>query len=661
MPDRFLLRRFRERKLVQWALAYLAGAFVVFQAVEVLAEPWSISAGVQRSIHILLLFGLLVTLVLAWYHGEKGQQRVSGPELLWVFGLLGLTGGALSLVRASGPDSAPAPSARAVDPRPSLAALPFADLSAEATDAYLADGIHDEILVHLAKIGGLRVVSRTSVMEYREADKNLTTIASELGVAAVLEGSVQRVGNRVRVSAQLIDALADEHLWGETFDEELTLVGLLDMQAQIARRIASALRAELTPEETARIESRPTQHLGAYQAYLRGRHFLHLPHFTVENLTRALDEFERAVALDSTFALAHAELAEGHAQLVYYWADASEQRRERAAVAAQRAVELDPSSARVRLVLGLQHLWLDRDPVRALAEIALAEEGLPNDPAVYEARAAVYELQGRFREAVDEYRRVLDLSPRDASIYTGLIQDHWVLREYDRSQAAADRAVELAPDQMWPSLLKVYSLWSAAGATQESRAILEALPRAAGWILWSWYWQTMMEDRYDEALLLLAEAEVDWIREKMWARPLVLYEALTRHAMGQRDQASALFEEARRLLEAEVAAFPDDPRYHSSLGLAYAGLGMAEEAVREGERAIALLPVSEDAFYGLPYPVDLATIHALLGDETAALDGIECLLSIPSWFSPAWLEVDFRFDALRDYDRFRALMDAAPS
>ena len=255
----------------------------------------------------------------------------------------------------------------------------------------------------------------------------------------------------------------------------------------------------------------------------------------------------------------------------------------------------------------------------------------------------------------------IERAPDNADLYDTLSFLYLTAGQFPEAEENALKAVELAPDQMWPSLLKVYSLWSAAGATQESRAILEALPRAAGWILWSWYWQNMMEDRYDEALLLLAEAEVDWIREKMWARPLVLYEALTRHAMGQHGQANALFEEARRLLEAEVAAFPDDPRYHSSLGLAYAGLGMAEEAVREGERAIALLPVSEDAFYGLPYPVDLATIHALLGDETAALDGIEYLLSIPSWFSPAWLEVDFRFDALRDHDRFRALMDAAPS
>jgi serine/threonine-protein kinase len=658
MPDLLLLRRLRERKLVQWALAYLAGAFVVFQAVEVMAEPWSISAGFQRSVHVLLLFGLLVTLVLAWYHGEKGQQRVSGPELLWVFALLILTGGALSMVRASGPLSAPAASARITDPRPSLAALPFANLSAEADDAYLADGIHDEILVHLAKIGGLRVVSRTSVMEYREAEKNLTTIASELGVGAILEGSVQRVGDRIRVSAQLIDAGLDEHLWGETFDEELSLESLFGMQVEIAQRIAAALRAELTPAETARIEARPTQHLGAYQAYLRGRHFLHLPHFTIENLTRALQEFERAVALDSTFALAHAELANGHSQQVFYWADASEERRERAAAAAQRAVRLDPSSARVRLVLGLQHLWLDRDPDRALAEIARAEEGLPNDPGVFEARAAVYELQGRFREAVDEYRRVLDLSPRDASIYTMLIQDQWVLREYDRAQAAADRAMELAPDQMWPSLLKVYSMWSEAGATAETRAILEALPMGGGWILWSWYWQAVLEDRYDEALLLLDEAEDEWIRVKMWARPLTLYRALTLRAMGQHERAAGLFQEAVVALEQEVEAFPDDPRYHSSLGLAYAGLRMAEEAVREGEQAVALLPVSEDAFYGLPYLVDLASIHTMVGDDTAALAGIEHLLSIPSWFSPAWLEVDFRFDALRDHDRFRALMQA---
>jgi serine/threonine-protein kinase len=531
-------------------------------------------------------------------------------------------------------------------------------MSPDPNDTFLADAIHDEILSQLSKIGGLRVVSRTSVLEYRDPDQNVRAIAGHLGVGAILEGSVRRAGDRLRVSAQLIAADSDEHLWGETFDEAFTIESLLDVQTTVANRIASALRAELTPEERALIEARPTEHLGAYQAYLRGRYYLHLPHFTVENLGAALEQFERAVELDPSVALAHAELAEGHSQLVFFWADASEERRARAQEAAARAARLDPSSPRIRLVLGLHHLWLERDPERALAEIALAEAGLPNDPTVLEARAAVYELQGRFEEAVDAYRRALDLSPLDGSLYTSLAMTHWVLRDYEQAQACADRAIELTPDQLWPSLLKVFSLWSEGGATSETEAILEALPRAGGWILWSRYWQRMMEDRYPEAIAFLEQSGDEWIREKMWARPLTLYEALARDAMGDRARARTLYARAGADLEREVAAFPHDPRYRSSLGLAYAGLQRKEEAIREGERAVQLLPITEDAFYGLPYLADLATIRVMVGDHDAALREIEHLLEIPSWFSPTWLRVDFRFDPLRGDRRFEDLLNS---
>ena len=541
--------------------------------------------------------------------------------------------------------------------RPSVAALPFVNLSGREEDAYFTQGIHGEILTHLQKIGGLKVISRTSMMEYRDSPKNAREIGRELNAGYLLEGEVLRAAREVRVNVQLIDSRTDEHVWAEIYDRELSIENLLDVQSEIARQIALALKTELTPEERLRIEARPTENMDAYQAYLRGRYFMHLPHFTVENLNRAMQEFERAVELDSTFALAHAQLALAHAQKVFFWVDASQRQRDLATSAVERAVRVGPESPDVQLALGLYHFWLHRDPQRALEAIDRAEEGLPNSQSVLEARAAVYELQGRFEEAIDVYLEALEISPRDASIHTNLAHNNWVLRRYDQAEAHAERAMTLAPDRFWPRLYKVFIIWSDRGANEETEAILEALPHDNPWVRWGRYWQRMLQDRYVEAIDVLSETDFEWIRLKTWARPNALLAALTYEAMGQEKEAKRLFDEARRALEHEVQAYPEDPRYRSSLGLAYAGLGRKEPAVGEGQRAVELLPLSKDAFYGLPYPWDLAAIYAMLGDETAALNEIENLLAVPSWISPTWLECDFRFDALRENRRFQELLE----
>jgi TolB-like protein/Flp pilus assembly protein TadD len=665
MAEPSLFDRLKQRKLVQWALAYLAGAWAVLEAAGYVGDQFGWPVVVGQTLTVVAAFGFLILLVLAWYHGEKGRQRLSGPELLILTALLVVAGFAISRLRPPDglipPQSVPLTTTLAVaDDRPSVAVLPFGNLSSAEEDAYLSGGIHEEVISQLAKIGGLKVVSRTSVMGYQDPNQNVREIAAELGVSTVLEGTVQKVLNRVRVTALLVDALTDEDLWSGSFDREITLENLLDIQAEVALQIAGALQTELTVEEQALVGAGHTGNLVAYQAYLRGRYFQYLPHYTQEDVVRASLEFQRAVELDSTFALAWMELANAHAQQVYYWTDASQERREMARDAAEHALKLHSPAPEVRLALGLYHLWLDRDGGRALEEIVQAEDGLPNDPGVYEAKAAVFELQGRFEDAIAESRKALNLSPGDASVLTHLAWNFHTLRQYDAAETFGQQAINRAPDQMWPSLTKVLAIWSGRGPTEESERLLEGLPHNQGWIIWGRFWQRMLEDRYEEALGALSDPDFEWVRVKMWARPKPLLEAFAHWCMGQTDEALRSFDEARELLEAQVAAHPDDPRYRSSLALAYAGLGRTEEAILEGERAVALLPVSEDAYYGLPFLWDLTAVHAMAGNAEEALDGIEYLLSVPSWVSPVWLEHDFRFDSLRGEARFQVFLTSSP-
>lgn len=663
--DPSFFRHLKERKLVQWTLAYLAGAWAVLESAGYVGDQFGWPNVVGQILIVAVGFGFLITLVLAWYHGEKGRQRVSGPELVMVAALLVVAAATLSMLRIRDPGAAFSPTASTLpalpaDDRPSVAVLPFVNLSAESADAYLADGFHEAVLSQLSMIAGLKPLSRTSVMGYRDTSRNLREIARELGATFVVEGTVQKVLDRLRVNTRLIEAASDQNLWTQTFDEVFSLETQLDIQSGIARRVAGALQARLTPQEEALLEARETENHDAYQAFQRGRYYQDLPHFTEEDVARALNEFERAVGLDSTFALAWMELANTHAQEVFYWTDTSEERKELARAAAQRAMTLDSPSPAVHLGLGLFHLWLERDPEAALGEIALAEEGIPNDHRVYVARAAVYELQGRFEEAIEETLKAQNLSPRDPSVLTSLGYYHWLNRQYPQAEAYAQEAINLAPDQLWPNMTKILAIWSDRGPTPETEELLEGLPHSGGWVIWGRFWQRMLDDRYPDAFQTLSDPDFDWMRTKMSASPKPLLEALVYLGMGQKEEARASFDAARAALEAAVAAFPDDARYRSSLGLAYAGLGRGEEAVREGEQGMALLPVSLDAVYGLSSVWDLAAIHAMLGNATESVAVLEHLLEIPSWITPAWLAGDFRLDGIRDDPAFQALVERYP-
>jgi len=653
--------RLRERKLVQWALAYLAGAWAVLEVLGYVGDQFGWPALVGQVLVVSALSGLFIVLVLAWFHGEKGRQRVSGPELVLVVAILMAAGAAASLLRGRAADDAAKTITMAVstlpgDDRPSVAVLPFVNLSADPEDAYLADGIHDEVLTELAKVGGLRVISRTSVMGYREPRQNLRQIGAELGAGFILEATFQRIRDRLRVTTQLINAARDEHVWAESFDEGFSLENVLAIRTRIACGIAEALQATLTPAEQALVGARHTENLAAYEAYFLGRYYQHRPHFTVEDLERAMAEFSRAVELDSTFALAWLELANAHAQEVFYWTDASEERRALARQAADKAMALNPTSPEAHLELGLFHLWLERDTETALRELALAEEGMPNSQELHEARAVVFEVQGRFEEAVREIRVALTLSPKDPSLFTSLGLYHWVLRQYGPGETYAQQARVLAPDLLWPNLTKVLVIWSDRGPTPETEAILETLSHDLSWVKWGRFYQRMQENRYEDALRALSDPEFGWIRLKMFARPRPLLEAFARRALGQADAADVLFREASRQLEEAVANHPHDPRYHSSLGLAYAGLARCPEAIREGERAVTILPVSVDAMYGIPYLWDLADIHGMCGDVDGAVRVTEELLDLPTWISPVMLEGDFLLDGIRDDPRFRRLV-----
>jgi TolB-like protein/tetratricopeptide (TPR) repeat protein len=376
-----LLHRLKERKLVQWALAYLAGAWALVECVGFLGDQFAWPGKVVQVITILAAFGFFVALVMAWYHGEKGQQKVSGAELLMIAALLAIAAGVLGIWSRggrpveSGQAEPYAPGAVQDHGLPSIAVLPFADMSPEGDQEFFADGIAEEILNALAKVSGLKVAARTSAFAFKGAEADIRRVGEQLAVNSVLEGSVRKEGNRVRVTAQLIDVQDGFHVWSETYDREMESV--FEIQDQIAREVVTALEVELIGGPQGILPKASETNPEAYQAYLRGRHAFN--DWTPAGRQTALEQLERAVELDPSFGPAFASLALARFMSGFFDVVPFHDAVQEAKALALRALELDPGLSEAHAVLGYGALYHDWDWASAEAALERALEINPND------------------------------------------------------------------------------------------------------------------------------------------------------------------------------------------------------------------------------------------------------------------------------------------
>jgi len=601
------LRRLRDRKLAQWALAYLAGAWVALQGTAILADQFLWPGWVQRSVTVLLAVGLLLVLVLAWYHGEQGRQRASGPELLMVAALLVVAGAGILLVRGSEPDGPDASDAASAGPGPAdlasgagpslsgpaasaaghrldprkVAVLPFRALGSDEEGRAFALGVHDDILTRLSRVRDLRVISRTSVMEYENSPDNIREIAAELGAGAIVEGGVQRAGGQVRLNVQLIDARSDTHLWAETYDREWSLANLFAIQSEIAERVASALQATLSAEERARIESRPTDDVEAYELYQRARR--HLVEQEVETPARlATEALVLATRRDPTFAEAFALLGYAHAGLHWFHFDRSPERLRAAKAAIDSALALDPELPEAHVAMGWYWYWGHLDYERALEEFGIAERSIPNDAELLLGIGSVKRRQGRTEEALEYFRRAEEMAPRDATPVRTVGETLRLLDRYEEAEARFRRHLRLRPES--PSAyVRLTVLYQVRGDLAAARAILERArelgvsdPVLTGLT----FDLRRLERDHDGALEVLRSVAGGAIRDGQFRYvPVELAAAEIHVEMGESARAEELFGAAVARLERELEARPDDERLHGALGLALAGLGRAGPAV----------------------------------------------------------------------------------
>jgi len=537
----------------------------------------------------------------------------------------------------------------------SIAVLPFENLGGGVENAAFTAGIHDDILNRIAKIGDLRVTSRTSVMEYRSTTKNLRQIGKELGVTTVLEGGVQRSGDQVRINLRLIDVASDTHLWTESFDRKLSAEQIFSIQSDVAGQVAIALQVSLSADERRRIDHLPTTILEAYDAYLKGLEYFHKPGQLEQNLIAARGMFERATELDPMFALAYAGLsraARDHHWLSSGGLDALHEARR----AAERAVEIAPDLSEAHLALGTYY-YIMRDYDEALEQLSIAEQGLPGNSELIRWKAFIERRRGMWEEALRGLQRARLLDPRDADASMEIAFTLLNLRRYDEADPYFREALDLAPDypgaQVYYSLLPLLRDGSAASAQAAADGIKDVAPWAGKYVHG---WQAMLSIRdFERARKFVSIPERITGQWHDYPRSLLI--GWTYLIEGRAAEADEQFREAAEVLEPDVAERPADARLHTSLGIAYAGLGRFEDAIRAGLRGVELMPIAKDTFVGSWLLHDLGWIYIMAGELDAAVEAFDRVLSIPSVLSIELLLADPRIDPLRDHEGFLALVE----
>ncbi|MDP2886256.1 MAG: protein kinase [Ignavibacteria bacterium] len=539
-----------------------------------------------------------------------------------------------------------------------IAVLPFANLGS-AGDESFADGLTDEIATRLGSISKLGVISRTSSVQYKKTSKSLPVIAKELGVDYVLEGTIRwdKTGSnqRIRITPRLITAAGDVPLWNDNIDR--TLDDIFVVQTEIATKVVKALNIVLSESEKRVIEASPTKNLEAYEAYVRGLSFTRREERP--NVKMAIEMFHRAVQLDSTFALAYARLSYSH--LSYYWFgyDRSEERLSAGKKALERAFALQGDLPEAYIVLGYYYYWRYHYD-QALEAFAAAEQKLPNDSRVLPYVAYIWRRQGKFEAAAARLKKAFELDPQAADIPWVLGATLAQLGIYPDAEVYYERCISLLPDQDRAYRYKaaMYLRW--LGDTKKSRSELERVPtQYQPWVDLTWL--DIYERNYQSALSCLDHAPVRALEEQGSVTTVSQLRGLVCRFMNDPVRSRVSFDSARVFLETEIKKRPDDHRLHESLGIVYAGLGRAVDAVREAELAVQQLPITLDAIFGIYPLISLAQVYTMVGKYDAALDKLEYLVSLhaPKYITAPILRLDPTYDPLRSNPRFQALLAKA--
>jgi TolB-like protein/Tfp pilus assembly protein PilF len=675
-PTNFLTE-LKRRNVYRAAVAYGVVAWFLTQLTTQVFPFFEIPNSAVRFVVIALAAGFPIAMLLSWVYEftpegvvrtedlqpaqAKSVQRATGRildfiiigALLLVIAMLVV--GRLPFYRQTGESIS----------QKSVAVLPFENLSANQENAFFADGVQDEILTNLARVADLRVISRTSTMQYKAgAQRNVRDVAKALGVSHVVEGSVQRSGGRVRVNAQLIDAKSDMQLWGQSYDRDLADV--FAIENELAEQIVSQLKSKLSPQEKAAIEQKPTTDLVAHDLYIRAKTLITtavLGTSQVESLFDAVRLLNEAIKHDPALALAYYQLAHIHDLLYFTGIDHTPARLAMADAAIQSLTRLLPNSGEAHLALAKHLYWGYLDYDRARNELSLAQKSLPNEPWAFVLAGYIDRRQGRWDESTKNLERAVELDPQNPSVAAILEQlagSYRYLRRYADVERVYDRAIAVTPEDtaLRASRAEVELDWHADPlpliSTIEAHIAKDS--SEAKHLAWAWIRGALCKRDYDGARLAMDALPIDGCYDDNIPFPRSWCEGVVAQLHGDKAAASAAFTNARAEGVKLVAEQPDYAEGLCVLGMADAALGHKDEAIREIRRAAELLPVTKDAIRGTLLVKYLALIYAWTGEKDLALEQLNVAARIPSRLSYGELRLHPYWDPLRGDPRFEKIV-----
>jgi TolB-like protein/Flp pilus assembly protein TadD len=679
-PSGSFFRELKRRHVVRVAVAYAVTAWLLLQLGSILFPALRAPQWCEPVLIGFLVLGFPVALLLAWAFemtpegmrrtepahspaarpAEQGR-RVRSTLTTTTIVMLAAAVAVLTWRQFGHPRSAEGPGSAETVVR-SVAVLPFESLSTDSANAYFASGMQDLILTKLAGLGGLKVISRTSTEQYGSHPGNLRTIGRQLGVGAILEGSVQRAGKQVLINVQLVNARTDGHLWANDYTR--TLDNVFGVESEVAQKVADALKAALTPAERKRMAAAPTRDPVAYDLYLQADAHARRARDNgsyAREAGRAIPLYEEALAHDSTFALASAALAQAHMYLYWFEPDRTNARLAAAKQAADRALALQPDLGEGHLAMAMYEYWGHRNYDRALEQAELARKALPNSSDVEEILGGIARRKGEWDTALASFRRATVLDPRRPERFVQLGLTYATLFRYAEADSILARAASL-PGGEHGSYMRAWIAIVWKGDLAPLRTRLSTLkPGQDAEDVWFVDW--FSRDFHGAIQAARSGTASDWADGDNVALPRQLWLAWAYQAAGEEARAREAYAAVRSRMVSVLERRPDDPDPRIALAFADAGLGRKEEAVREGRDAVDRMPPSRDMVTGPDYLDYLARIYVRVGENQRAIEVLRQVMKLPAGFSesPANLRLDPMWDPIRQDPGFQELARSAPS
>ncbi len=664
----------KRRNVYKVAVAYIVVCWALAQGIAQVFPVFDVPNWTVRLIVVLMVIGFPIALIFAWAFEitPEGVKRSEEADAMpsstrptnrtWIY--IVVVGAAISLALfflgryTAGTRTTPSGDRR------SIAVLPFASLSGDKNDAYFADGVQDQILTNLAKVSDLKVISHTSVRQYETgAERNIREIGRQLGVAYIVEGSVQRARDRLRINATLIDARTDTHVWAETYDR--TAADLFAIQSELAQSIVTQLKARLSPRQKAEIEERPTQDLDAFELYVQAKAIIdsYINATDVRAaLLQALKSLDEAIKRDPNFVSAYCYAARANDLLFFFDLDPTPDRISLADAAVKAALRLRPDSAEAHFAQADFYFRCLRDYDRAQEELRIARPGLPNSTPFFILSGYINRRRNHFREAERDFSTAFALDPRNPNAYN-LLADTYVLeRRFAEAVRVSDNVLAAGEQVPIVRYRRASSILYWTADTAPIRDILAKFPEMefAGAQTPARAWMAMLDGNYAEAERIIAasprqdfqDIDLSFYYPKSW------YQAMIARAKGDSARATAAFRECREILAQRLIVKPEHARTIAVLAQVDAGLGQKDLAIREAQHAIDLMPISKDIYDGALVLEGLAQVYTWSGDRDRAIELLQKLVTMPGYINYGRLKLHPLWSPLRGDPRFEKIVNS---